>query len=184
MKIRSRLLIRTLAKSLAVCSRGLFRTVDTQIQLACPGTSPYDRSREQRYLYCVWHDSVLVAIFSGRCPRMAALVSQHADGSYVADALDCVGIVPVRGSSSRGGAAAVRQMMDACATWTLRSPLMVPVGRAAWSRRGSCTSPDRQGGSSSPWLTQPRRPGDQRENGPTSSFPNPSREATSWVASR
>jgi lysophospholipid acyltransferase (LPLAT)-like uncharacterized protein len=45
--------------------------------------------------------------------RIAALVSQHAEGGYVADCLESIGVPTIRGSSKRGGAAAIRQMMEA-----------------------------------------------------------------------
>lgn len=112
MKIRSRRLIRFLARVLAVAFRALFASTRTEILAAKPGISPYKDSGDQKYLYCIWHESILGPIFGGRCVDMAALVSLHGDGSYVADALECVGITPIRGSSSRGGAAAVREMLE------------------------------------------------------------------------
>ncbi len=113
MKIRSRRLIRFLARGVAVVCRGLFASTRIEILAAQPGLSPYEDSGDQKCLYCIWHDAILGPIFGGRCVDMAALVSLHGDGSYVADALECVGITPIRGSSSRGGAAAVREMLDA-----------------------------------------------------------------------
>ncbi len=113
MKIRSRRLIRFLARSVAVACRGLFASTRVEILAAEPEFSPYEDSGDQKCLYCIWHDAILGPIFGGRCVDMAALVSLHGDGSYVADALECVGIRPIRGSSSRGGAAAVREMLDA-----------------------------------------------------------------------
>lgn len=113
MKIRSRRLIRLLARLIAAACRALFATTRVEIQAARPGISPYEDSGDQKYLYCIWHDSILGPIFGGRCVDMAALVSRHGDGSYVADALECVDITPIRGSSSRGGAAALREMLDA-----------------------------------------------------------------------
>ena len=65
------------------------------------------------YIYCLWHHSILCAIFCGRCDRPAGLVSRHADGSFVADAMDAIGLRPIRGSNKRGGAAAMKEMLDA-----------------------------------------------------------------------
>jgi lysophospholipid acyltransferase (LPLAT)-like uncharacterized protein len=111
MKIRSRRLIRLLARMVAAACRLLFASTRVRILAARPGISPYEDSGPQKYLYCIWHDSILGPIFGGRCVDMAALVSLHGDGSYVADALECVDITPIRGSSSRGGALAVREML-------------------------------------------------------------------------
>ncbi|MCA9076426.1 MAG: lysophospholipid acyltransferase family protein [Planctomycetaceae bacterium] len=113
MKIRSRWLIRLLARTAAVGFRSLFATTHKEIITDRPETSPYVDSGEQKFLYCIWHDSILGPIFGGRCVKMAALTSLHGDGAYVADAIECVGITPIRGSSSRGGAAAVQKMLEA-----------------------------------------------------------------------
>lgn len=113
MKIRARWLIRLLARVIALVSRVLFRTLRIDVRPAVPGASPYEDSGEVKHLYCIWHDAILCAIFGGRSVSMAALVSTHGDGSYVADALDCVNITPIRGSSGRRGAAALREMMEA-----------------------------------------------------------------------
>ena len=110
-KLRSRTLIRTLARWMALFCRCLFLTVRTRVIAAEPGFSPHcEPDAEHRSLFCVWHDAILVAIFCGKTVNVAALVSQNYDGTVIADVLDAVGIQPVRGSSSRGGAAAIRQM--------------------------------------------------------------------------
>ncbi len=113
MKIRSRFAIRLLGRTLAACARVYFRLLKTEFHLAKPLTSPYDEKGDTVYLYCLWHHSILCAIFCGRSVRLAGLVSKHEDGSYVADAMECVNVTPIRGSSSRGGAAAMKQMLDA-----------------------------------------------------------------------
>jgi hypothetical protein len=43
---------------------------------------------------------------------MAGLVSPHQDGSYLADAMQRVGITSVRGSSKRGASRAMRELLD------------------------------------------------------------------------
>ena len=110
-KLRNRFLIRLFARSVAFLCRCLFITLRVQIIPSAPGFSPHcEPDEEHRSLFCVWHDSILAAIFCGKTVNVAALVSQNFDGTIVADLLDAVGIQPVRGSSSRGGAAAIRQM--------------------------------------------------------------------------
>ena len=98
---------------MAAGCRLLFMTVRSELIETCAGTSPYDGNRKQRFLYCIWHDNILGPTFCGRSVKMAALTSLHGDGAYVADAIECVGITPIRGSSSRGGAAAVQKMLEA-----------------------------------------------------------------------
>ena len=116
MKIRSRFLIRTLAWSLGLLFRVLFATTRKRLVTAVPDISPFADTRGTKYIYCIWHDEIVGAIFSGPPRDCAALVSKHADGSYVADIVEALGMTAIRGSSQRGGSAALRQMMDEAAT--------------------------------------------------------------------
>lgn len=112
-KLRNRTLIRLIARVMAFFARGLFLTVRVQVVQAVPGFSPHlEPDEEHRSLFCVWHDAILASAFCGKTVNVAALVSQNYDGTVMADVLDAIGIQPVRGSSSRGGAAAVRQMFS------------------------------------------------------------------------
>jgi len=110
-KLRNRHLIQLLACSVARVCRCLFATCrNTTIECEAR-ISPYSRATEERFLYCNWHDGILVSLFSGRPLTMAALTSLHADGEYVAQMMQAVGVVPVRGSNKHGGTAAARQLM-------------------------------------------------------------------------
>lgn len=115
MRIRSPLLIKPAALWLTAAIRVLFKTLRLQIHLQAPGISPYEDTGGERFIYCIWHDGILGPTFGGPQSQVAALTSQHTDGTLVAEVLSCVGITPIRGSSSRGGARAVKQMMEAAA---------------------------------------------------------------------
>ncbi|MBX3443230.1 MAG: lysophospholipid acyltransferase family protein [Planctomyces sp.] len=117
MKIRSRRLIRFAARIVAACARRLFATVRLDIEMAVPDTCAYRDTGGERFLYCLWHDAILGVIFGDRPVKMAGLVSRHTDGSYVADIMESVGLTPIRGSSQRGGEAALRRMIDAAAEY-------------------------------------------------------------------
>lgn len=91
--------------------RALFRTLRLEFHLSRPQTSPYQPADSQHFVYSVWHDSMIVPVFAGRQPATVALVGPHHDGSYVSNVLKSVGIPAVRGSSSHGGAKAVRQLL-------------------------------------------------------------------------
>jgi lysophospholipid acyltransferase (LPLAT)-like uncharacterized protein len=91
--------------------RILFWTVRTRFRVV-PGTNPLEQREGERFLYAMWHDSILVPLFADRITSTAALTSRHADGEYVAEMLRMLNVVAVRGSSKRGGAAAVRRLMD------------------------------------------------------------------------
>ena len=112
MKFRNPTLIKFVSLMGAFFLRILYGTCRKVI--LCPDHhSPYKNESETRYLYCVWHDHLLMPIFSARTLRMAGLVSRHADGSLLAAALSAVRIKAVRGSTSRGATQATKQMLDA-----------------------------------------------------------------------
>lgn len=112
MKIRHPFLIRSAARLLAVVMRANFATIRVKTVEKTPQVSPYAPTGDARYLYCIWHDAIIGVLFSGRCQKLAGLASLHADGAYVADAMEALGIPAVRGSSGRGGAAAIRAIQN------------------------------------------------------------------------
>lgn len=90
--------------------RSLFLTLRHRFHTA-DKTNPYSIEGDDRFIYCVWHDQLLIPIFGGKHRHTAALVSQNRDGSFVEAGLSSAGILPIRGSSSRGGAQAMRQLI-------------------------------------------------------------------------
>lgn len=113
MRIRSPLLTRIAARATVLVARALFATCRVEARVEVPGINPYKGTGDRRFLFCVWHDQILMTCFTGRLQNVAALVSRHQDGSYLAGTMKLLGITPIRGSSSRGGAQAMRQMFDA-----------------------------------------------------------------------
>ena len=118
MKIRSRWLTWVAAASVVGMARLLFATCRKVYVGVDSGTkldyvpSPND---QERFVLCVWHDELLIPTFAApRALREQAccLVSQHQDGSYLANAMALLGYSTVRGSSRRGGTVALRQLLD------------------------------------------------------------------------
>ncbi len=112
MKIRNRWLNKLAVFFAVAVVRVLYWTCRVEIHGDVADVNPYKLTGNRRYLYCIWHDQLMMTVFSGRPKKMAGLVSRHQDGGYLADALKLVGITPVRGSTSRGGAQALRQLLD------------------------------------------------------------------------
>jgi lysophospholipid acyltransferase (LPLAT)-like uncharacterized protein len=78
-----------------------------------PRANPRTKLPPELYLYCVWHDSVVIPAFAKRHRCTAALTSRHADGSFVAYVLRSIGVSTIRGSTNHMGAGAMRQLMRA-----------------------------------------------------------------------
>jgi len=112
MKIRNRFLNRVLSWLAVGVLRLLFLTCRLVKYAEEESVDPYEGTGEARHLYCIWHDQVVMIVFSGRPTNMAGLVSGHRDGSYLADAMRLLKIKAVRGSSSKGGARALRELME------------------------------------------------------------------------
>jgi len=111
LKIRSAWLTRLLAALTVLLGRTLFRTLRIETIEADASANPYTGDGPA-VIYSVWHDAMLVPLFAGRHRRTVALVSKHHDGSFLAASMRRLQIGLVRGSSSRGGAAAVREMLE------------------------------------------------------------------------
>lgn len=112
MKIRSRLLTKFIVVVGLALVRLLFKTCRLRAVTEAPDINPYESTGAARYLFCVWHDQIVMTVFSGRPKNMAGLVSGHQDGSYLAEAMKRLGIAAVRGSSKRGGSRAMGELLQ------------------------------------------------------------------------
>lgn len=79
-----------------------------------------DAIRSGRVIFAIWHNRLALCIPAYRRAihrepgrRMAALVSASRDGGVLAQVLDLFDVLPVRGSSSRRGAQALREFLTA-----------------------------------------------------------------------
>jgi hypothetical protein len=69
-------------------------------------------------IYCTWHNRLALCLIEyygyvkkhNQTPGMAALVSASKDGGFLAGILECFGVQPVRGSSSRRGPQALLEL--------------------------------------------------------------------------
>jgi hypothetical protein len=66
---------------------------------------------EKGVIYTFWHGGMLVPLFTERRKRISILVSQHRDGEVVSRIARILGFEVVRGSTTRGGARAAREML-------------------------------------------------------------------------
>ena len=58
-------------------------------------------------IYVVWHSRILLSVATQKGSRAHVLISQHGDGEYIARTAHHMGFETVRGSSTRGGARAL-----------------------------------------------------------------------------
>lgn len=113
MKIRNRYINWVIARLGTWLLRALFATVRVDHRKVVEDGTPYAPSKGSvRYCFCLWHDAIVCAVFSLKTYKLSGLISRHQDGSYLTHAVQLVGITPVRGSASRGGAQATKQLID------------------------------------------------------------------------
>lgn len=78
-------------------------------------------------IYCMWHRGVLAAAYAYRNKKLRIMISRSFDGEMIARVAEKLGYVPVRGSSSRGGAKALLELHEeikngASAVFTVDGP--------------------------------------------------------------
>jgi hypothetical protein len=64
----------------------------------------------RRYIYAFYHEVMLFPAYYWAWPEMQILISDHRDGELITQVVKRLGFGVVRGSSTRGGARALREM--------------------------------------------------------------------------
>jgi lysophospholipid acyltransferase (LPLAT)-like uncharacterized protein len=111
MKIRNRKLIDALGWLASGVVRGLLAMVRYRYQPLGPAVAPTQRGLTERYIYAFWHEYMLLPAYHYARPDVHVLISRSDDGQIIAETCRHLGFSVVRGSSSRGGIEAVRQML-------------------------------------------------------------------------
>jgi lysophospholipid acyltransferase (LPLAT)-like uncharacterized protein len=97
----------------------LVRVVSATLRYRWTGCSGYvEDAPAGPAIYCVWHNRLALCLIlyerlvkkHHRTPGMAAIVSASKDGGVLAAILECFGVQPVRGSSSRRGPQALLEL--------------------------------------------------------------------------
>jgi lysophospholipid acyltransferase (LPLAT)-like uncharacterized protein len=68
------------------------------------------RGMSKQVIFAFWHGRLLVLSFSHRGRRIQVLASEHQDGDLMGRAITWLGFGHLRGSTSRGGARALREL--------------------------------------------------------------------------
>jgi lysophospholipid acyltransferase (LPLAT)-like uncharacterized protein len=103
-----------LDRLLARVAAGALRLLGATWRIAVEGESPLDRGVPA--VGALWHRDLLVAAFLFRDRGIRVAVSRSRDGDRIAAVLTRLGFAaPARGSSTRGGSAALRGLLQALA---------------------------------------------------------------------
>jgi len=111
MKIKSPFLLKTLGFTLACFVRSWISTINYHYHPLGKNFDPNLPISQGRYLYIFWHENLLMPAYHYGRPEISVLISNHSDGEIIAQACKYLGFSLVRGSSTRGGIEAIRNMV-------------------------------------------------------------------------
>ncbi len=111
MKIRHPVLIKAIGFFVGWLVRLWIGTLRYRYRPLGANLDPNQPNFQGRYLYAFWHENILVPAYHYGRRDIHVLISEHADGQLIAEACRHLGFRVVRGSATRGGARAIRQMV-------------------------------------------------------------------------
>jgi len=93
---------------------GLIRLIHACLRVETLGSAPLQAlwADQRQVILAFWHDQLLLMAKGYRGPGASVLISASRDGEYIARTMRYFGIGSVRGSSSRGGRAAFRELLE------------------------------------------------------------------------
>jgi len=110
MKIRSKFLNKAGGFLIAWVVRHWMRTLDYQGALHDPSADPIHPEFRGPAIFVFWHDYIPIMFYlRGNC-NITMLLSQHQDAEWLGQAASLMGFETIRGSTNRGGVAALRTL--------------------------------------------------------------------------
>jgi lysophospholipid acyltransferase (LPLAT)-like uncharacterized protein len=111
MKIRHPAALRAAGFAGAWALKALVGSLRYRSRFLQPDTDPLLPGQPRRFIYAFWHETMLLPTYHYGVTRAKVLISEHADGEMIAQLCRHLGLGAVRGSTTRGGAAALREIL-------------------------------------------------------------------------
>jgi lysophospholipid acyltransferase (LPLAT)-like uncharacterized protein len=111
MKIRHPDLVKLAGFSISWFVRVLVGSVRYRQVTLSPDVDPTRPGLAQRFVYAFWHEAMLLPAYHYRNTPTRVLIGEHADGEIMARACGHLGLKVVRGSTTRGGARGLRELV-------------------------------------------------------------------------
>ncbi len=67
--------------------------------------------KKRNVIYSFWHNRLLYLAYLYRGKKVGVMVSQHRDGDYIAEIMKKLDLIPIRGSTTRGGVRALIELI-------------------------------------------------------------------------
>src|SRR5262249_7843995 len=113
MRIRHPLAIKTVALAGSWALRLWMGSMRFRYYPLTENVSPRRRDLPARYLYAIWHENILMPVYQYSRSNVWVLISQHADGQLLTEMGRHLRLRLVRGSTTRGGVRALRELIRA-----------------------------------------------------------------------
>ncbi|MDO5553161.1 MAG: lysophospholipid acyltransferase family protein [Planctomycetia bacterium] len=91
-------------------------SLDYKVAYYDPNIDPAYANDGKRRLYIFWHEYMQIFVYLRRHCNLAMLLSRHRDADVLEQLAHRTGFDTVRGSTNRGGTAALRQMLEKAAS--------------------------------------------------------------------
>lgn len=111
MKIRHPALLAAGGFAASMVIRTLAASVRFRKRFLDPTCDPHLPGQAGRFLYAFWHEDLLVPAYRYGWTPTKVLISQHADGELITQTCRHLGLGVVRGSTTRGGVQALREIL-------------------------------------------------------------------------
>src|SRR5207248_6380517 len=111
MKVRQRWLIKALGFAGAWVVRLWVGTLRYRYRPLGPNMDPHQPGFRGRYIYAFWHENILMPAYQYGRRDIWVLISRHADGQLIAEAVRHLRFRVVAGSTTRGSVEALRQLV-------------------------------------------------------------------------
>jgi hypothetical protein len=111
MKIRLPFVDRVAGLACASMVRAWLGTIDLRVSFYDPTVDPVHPDWSGQKIYVFWHEYILLPLAFRGHSNLVMLLSRHHDAEILSHVAGFMGFGTVRGSTSRGGASALREML-------------------------------------------------------------------------
>ncbi len=119
MKLTTPLAIGSWSLVTTAAIRQWMHTLDYQVDYGDPEVDPVHPAFRGAKIYVFWHENILMPLFLRGHSNISMLLSRHADANVLDRVARMMGFGVVRGSTFRGGSAALRELAERAATGSL-----------------------------------------------------------------
>jgi lysophospholipid acyltransferase (LPLAT)-like uncharacterized protein len=115
-KIRHPLLTAAIGSAGAFLLRRWIGTLKIHASVEQQGSNPFEADCSANMILALWHEGLLMPTVEYGRLNQYTLISQSQDGEYIARIAENLGLQVIRGSSSRGAVAALKQLVEVSTT--------------------------------------------------------------------